>query len=177
MSTVLLAFVGLAASIARMAQYIEVEQGGLEYLLNSDQQRNSTSDRLNTTSFFYTMLEAGIALIAVNLPSLRIISISTKPGEVVRTTQSYSTNNHDTLTIPKIGKQPSVHFLAVALSGRVCQQSNTLSQAPSIMAIQDWTQASAHFIDNMVYDTDPATNRIVVCHAQSLDGKDTVFTR
>ncbi|KAK9793577.1 putative Integral membrane protein [Seiridium cardinale] len=158
-----------------MARYIEVEQGGLEYLLNSDQQRNSTSDRLNTTSFFYTMLEAGIALIAVNLPSLRIISTSTKPGEVVRT--SYSTNNHDTLTIPKIGKQPSVHFLAVALSGRVYQQSNTLSQVPSIMTIQDWTQASAHFIDNMFYDTDPATNRIVVCHAQSLDGKDTVFTR
>ncbi|KAM0818242.1 putative Integral membrane protein [Seiridium cardinale] len=71
-----------------MARYIEVEQGGLEYLLNSDQQRNSTSDRLNTTSFFYTMLEAGIALIAVNLPSLRIISTSTKPGEVVRTVRN-----------------------------------------------------------------------------------------
>ncbi|KAK9419354.1 hypothetical protein SUNI508_01331 [Seiridium unicorne] len=27
------------------------------------------------------------------------------------------------------------------------------------MTIQDWTQASAPFIENMVYDTDPATNR------------------
>ncbi|KAK6082438.1 hypothetical protein SCUP234_04277 [Seiridium cupressi] len=142
------------------------------------------SDR-NTTSLFYTMLEAGITLVGLKLPSLRIVSIFTKPGEIMRTvrnliefsflrsnssnidasqptttsafqehgkagsfstrpseslhvTQSYLTNNHATLTIPNIGKQASVHFLAVALSRR----------------------ASAPVIENMVYDTNPATNSI-----------------
>ncbi|OTA80301.1 hypothetical protein M434DRAFT_38033 [Hypoxylon sp. CO27-5] len=43
---------------------------------------------LVTESFFYTMLEAGIALIAVNLPSLRVFSVSAKTGEILRSVRS-----------------------------------------------------------------------------------------
>lgn len=39
---------------------------------------------LITESFFYTMLEAGMALIAVNLPSLWFFSISLKTGDILR---------------------------------------------------------------------------------------------
>ncbi|KAI1107301.1 hypothetical protein F4804DRAFT_297454 [Jackrogersella minutella] len=78
----LLAFVGLGASIARMVQYIKVELGGPDYLLYTDQ------ERLVTQSFFYTMLEAGIALIAVNLPSFRVFPVSLMTGEIIRSVRS-----------------------------------------------------------------------------------------
>ncbi|OTA55904.1 hypothetical protein K449DRAFT_468729 [Hypoxylon sp. EC38] len=78
----ILAFVGLGASIARMVQYIKIELGGPNYLLYTDH------ERLVTESFFYTMLEAGIALIAVNLPSLRVFSVSAKTGEILRSVRS-----------------------------------------------------------------------------------------
>ncbi|KAI1397200.1 hypothetical protein F4819DRAFT_499670 [Hypoxylon fuscum] len=42
------------------------------------------SNGLITESFFYTMLEAGMALIAVNLPSLWFFSISLKTGDILR---------------------------------------------------------------------------------------------
>ncbi|KAI4599347.1 hypothetical protein KJ359_001788 [Pestalotiopsis sp. 9143b] len=78
----LLAFVGLGASIARMVQYVQIEQGGTNYLLHTDH------ERLITASFFYTMMESGICLIAVNLPSLRIISFPSTPGEFIRSMRS-----------------------------------------------------------------------------------------
>lgn len=74
----MLALVGLGASIARMVQYIKIELGGPDYLLYTD------NERLITESFFYTMLEAGMALIAVNLPSLWFFSISLKTGDILR---------------------------------------------------------------------------------------------
>ncbi|KAI1654870.1 hypothetical protein F4813DRAFT_368741, partial [Daldinia decipiens] len=79
----LLAFVGLGASIARMVQYIKIELGGPNYLLYTDH------ERLVTQSFFYTMLEAGIALIAVNLPSLRVFSASVEVGGLMRSVRSF----------------------------------------------------------------------------------------
>ncbi|KAI1813598.1 hypothetical protein GGS20DRAFT_552832 [Poronia punctata] len=78
----LVALVGLGGSTARMVQYIKVELGGPDYLLNTDH------ERLITQSFFYTMLESGVALIAVNLPSLRVFHISVKTGELVRSVRS-----------------------------------------------------------------------------------------
>jgi hypothetical protein len=44
---------------------------------------------LVTESCFYTMLEAGMALIAVNLPSLRVFSFSLLPGEILRSMRSF----------------------------------------------------------------------------------------
>ncbi|KAI0116824.1 hypothetical protein F4814DRAFT_414078 [Daldinia grandis] len=79
----LLAFVGLGASIARMVQYIKIELGGPDYLLYTDH------ERLITQSFFYTMMEAGIALIAVNLPSLRVFSTSFEAGGLIRSVRSF----------------------------------------------------------------------------------------
>ncbi|KAI0006530.1 hypothetical protein F4779DRAFT_596223 [Xylariaceae sp. FL0662B] len=78
----LLALVGLGASIARMVQYIKIELGGPDYLLHTDYQR------LITQSFFFTMFEAGMALIAVNLPSLRVFSVSLKPAELINSMRS-----------------------------------------------------------------------------------------
>ncbi|KAI1124914.1 hypothetical protein F5Y10DRAFT_284705 [Nemania abortiva] len=78
----LFALVGLAASIVRMVQYIKIELGGPDYLLYTDH------ERLVTEAFFYTMLEAGIALIAVNLPSLRVFSASLHTGEILRSVRS-----------------------------------------------------------------------------------------
>ncbi|KAK0618066.1 hypothetical protein B0T17DRAFT_601028 [Bombardia bombarda] len=54
---------------------------GLDYLYTDP-------ERLVTQSFFYTMLESGIALIAVNLPSLRVFPISLKTREILRSVRS-----------------------------------------------------------------------------------------
>ncbi|KAI1260708.1 hypothetical protein F5Y18DRAFT_404296 [Xylariaceae sp. FL1019] len=78
----LLALVGLGASIARMVQYIKIELGGPSFLLYTDH------ERLVTASFFYTVLEAGVALIAVNLPSLRMFSFSLSALGVLRSVRS-----------------------------------------------------------------------------------------
>ncbi|MCJ1289394.1 hypothetical protein MMC34_000926 [Xylographa carneopallida] len=59
----LLAFVGLGASIARLVLIITVQNGGASYLL-SDQ------ERVGTLTSNLSMLEAGMSLVAVNLPSL-----------------------------------------------------------------------------------------------------------
>ncbi|KAI1494127.1 hypothetical protein F5X96DRAFT_684848 [Biscogniauxia mediterranea] len=74
----LLALVGLGASIARMVQYIKIELGGPDYLLYTDH------ERLITQSFFYTMFEGGMALIAVNLPSLWVFTISLRTEGIMR---------------------------------------------------------------------------------------------
>ncbi|KAI1474196.1 hypothetical protein F4774DRAFT_415060 [Daldinia eschscholtzii] len=83
MGVFLLAFIGLGASIARMVQYIKIERGGPNYLLNTDH------ERLITQSFFYTMLEAGIALVAVNIPSLRAFTASFEAGGLMRSVRSF----------------------------------------------------------------------------------------
>ncbi|KAK6948691.1 hypothetical protein Daesc_010461 [Daldinia eschscholtzii] len=83
MSVFLLAFIGLGASIARMVQYIKIERGGPNYLLNTDH------ERLITQSFFYTMLEAGIALVAVNIPSLRAFTASFEAEGLMRSVRSF----------------------------------------------------------------------------------------
>ncbi|KAI1292914.1 hypothetical protein F5Y03DRAFT_388129 [Xylaria venustula] len=82
-SVFLLALVGLAASIARMVQYIKIELGGPDYLLNTDH------ERLVTSSFFFTILESGVALIAVNLPSLRIFATSLATVEILHSMRSF----------------------------------------------------------------------------------------
>lgn len=43
---------------------------------------------LVTESFFYTMLEAGMALIAVNMPSWKVFSISLMTGSILRSVRS-----------------------------------------------------------------------------------------
>ncbi|OTB14037.1 hypothetical protein K445DRAFT_24178 [Daldinia sp. EC12] len=83
MGVFLLAFIGLGASIARTVQYIKIERGGPNYLLNTDH------ERLITQSFFYTMLEAGIALVAVNIPSLRAFTASFEAGGLMRSVRSF----------------------------------------------------------------------------------------
>lgn len=58
----LLALVGLAACIARLAVIMEIEHGGFKAF---------TEPRLiNTKSIYLSVLEAGLSLIAVNFPSL-----------------------------------------------------------------------------------------------------------
>ncbi|KAI3318415.1 hypothetical protein HD806DRAFT_512197 [Xylariaceae sp. AK1471] len=79
---VLLALVGLAASIARAIQYIRIELGGPDYLLNNDH------ERLVTASFFFTMLESGVALIAVNLPSMKVFFTSLSTVGILRSVRS-----------------------------------------------------------------------------------------
>lgn len=41
-----------------------------------------------TSAFFFTMLETGISLVAVNLPSLWLLFTSVTPEKVIRTTRS-----------------------------------------------------------------------------------------
>ncbi|KAF2149148.1 hypothetical protein K461DRAFT_324553 [Myriangium duriaei CBS 260.36] len=89
----LLAFVGIAASIARVVIYFEVTNGGAGYAVTHD---------LGLTFIqksYFTMLEAGISLLAVNLPSLWLLMTTTIPQKVVgslRSVRSRSTmrSNH-----------------------------------------------------------------------------------
>ncbi|KAI5863695.1 hypothetical protein GGS23DRAFT_510789 [Durotheca rogersii] len=128
----LLALVGLGASIARMVQYIKVELGGPDYLLYTDR------ERLITQSFFYTMLEPGIALIAVNLPSLRVFSISLKAGEVIRSARSllelYFLRDSSTDIVQNASEAPttsgsSEYGKAGSFSSRPDERSNVLHKA------------------------------------------------
>ncbi len=41
-----------------------------------------------TKAYFYTVVESGMALIAVNLPSLHVLSFSLKTGEILRSVRS-----------------------------------------------------------------------------------------
>ncbi|KAI0909853.1 hypothetical protein F4823DRAFT_592806 [Ustulina deusta] len=81
-SIFLLTFVGLAASIARIVQYVKIELGGPDFYLYADNQR------LTTQAIFYTTLECGIALVAINLPTLRVFSAQQKIGEMMRSMRS-----------------------------------------------------------------------------------------
>lgn len=77
----MLAFVGLGACIARMVQYIEVETGGDPALFTD-------LERTDTKSFFYAMLEAGISVVAVNLPSTYFFLTSLIPEKIIRSVRS-----------------------------------------------------------------------------------------
>ncbi|KAI0473566.1 hypothetical protein GGR56DRAFT_648003 [Xylariaceae sp. FL0804] len=79
----LIALIGLGASAARMAQYIKIELGGPAYLFHTDE------DRLLTQAAYYLMLEAGAALIAVNLPPLKLSTISYEAGKMFRKARSF----------------------------------------------------------------------------------------
>ncbi|KAI0158121.1 hypothetical protein GGR57DRAFT_510342 [Xylariaceae sp. FL1272] len=81
-SIFLLTFVGLGASIARIVQYVKIELGGPDFYLYADNQR------LTTKAIFYTTLECGIALVAINLPTLRVFSVPQKAGEIIRSVRS-----------------------------------------------------------------------------------------
>lgn len=69
----LLAFVGLGASIARIAIYVQVEKGGLAYSMHHDLGRDQTRVA------YLTMLEVGTSLVAVNLPSLWMLCANIVP--------------------------------------------------------------------------------------------------
>lgn len=90
-----------------MVQYVKVELGGPEYLLHTDYQREFITDHsfefnsVNianpcplpivgsiTQSIFYVTLEAGMGIIAINLPSLRVFSISFKPADMITSVRS-----------------------------------------------------------------------------------------
>ncbi|GAW21901.1 hypothetical protein ANO14919_114270 [Xylariales sp. No.14919] len=77
-----LTFVGLGASIARIVQYVKIEQGGPDFYLYADNQR------LTTQATFYTTLECGIALVSINLPTLRVFSAHQNIGGMIRSMRS-----------------------------------------------------------------------------------------
>lgn len=78
----LLTFIGVFASGARMVQYIESEREGPSYFINHDE------ERVLTLVFFYSVLELGVSLISVNLPSLWFFVHSISPGMVLRSISS-----------------------------------------------------------------------------------------
>lgn len=73
-----LTFIGVFASGARMYQYIQTERGGPDYFIKHDE------ERAITIIFFYTMLEIGVSLIAVNLPSLWFLVSSINSDKILR---------------------------------------------------------------------------------------------
>ncbi|KUI54531.1 hypothetical protein VP1G_01899 [Cytospora mali] len=73
-----LTFIGVFASGARMVLYIESERGGPSYFINYDE------ERVLTVIFFYTVLELGVSLISINLPSLWFFVPSISPGMILR---------------------------------------------------------------------------------------------
>ncbi|KAI0886418.1 uncharacterized protein GGS22DRAFT_199702 [Annulohypoxylon maeteangense] len=92
-----LTFIGLFASGARMTQYIQAERGGPDYFINHDE------ERIITIIFFYTMLETGVSLIAVNLPSLWFLVASISPDKIMRSISnklSFSSLPSDTTRTP-----------------------------------------------------------------------------
>jgi len=74
----LLAFVGLGASIARMVEYIQIENGGVGGIFSTDREESLT------IAAYLAMLEVGMSLVAANLPSLWLIFTKTIPESVVR---------------------------------------------------------------------------------------------
>ncbi|MCJ1432699.1 hypothetical protein MMC27_002056 [Xylographa pallens] len=77
----LLAFIGLGASIARMVLVITVENRGASYLFGDQ-------ERVDTLTNYLSMLEAGMSLVAVNLPSLWLLLTTMIPEQVVQSVRS-----------------------------------------------------------------------------------------
>ncbi|MCJ1262144.1 hypothetical protein MMC22_002014 [Lobaria immixta] len=76
----LLAVVGLAACIARLTVFMKINHGGRKAI---------TDPRLvNTKSIYLSVLEAGLSLIAVNLPSLWVLFSKIMPEKVLHNVRS-----------------------------------------------------------------------------------------
>jgi len=74
----LLALVGLGASTARMVTYVEVSTGGAAYYETHD------PEAATTMASYTAMLEMGISLVAVNLPSLWLLFTQVVPEKVTQ---------------------------------------------------------------------------------------------
>ncbi|KAI0484785.1 hypothetical protein GGR56DRAFT_615469 [Xylariaceae sp. FL0804] len=90
----LTALVGLGAACARMVEYITLTSIDRNYFLHHDEERAVTE------AFYFTILEAGISLISVNLPTLWFLFTSVTPDTVVRSIRSM-------LSLPSIGSNRS----------------------------------------------------------------------
>lgn len=75
----LLAFAGLGACITRMVIYIQIIIGTISIL---------DPELLNTEPIYYTTLECGLSLIAVNLPSLWYLFSNTVPDYILQSVRS-----------------------------------------------------------------------------------------
>ncbi|PSR82548.1 hypothetical protein BD289DRAFT_488118 [Coniella lustricola] len=78
----LLGYIGLGASIARMVEYIVVENGGALLYLYGD------TDVDDSKAVFYGILEIGISLVAINLPSCWLLLTQVAPDKVIRSIRS-----------------------------------------------------------------------------------------
>ncbi|KAF2151498.1 hypothetical protein K461DRAFT_174154 [Myriangium duriaei CBS 260.36] len=78
----LLAFAGLGASIARLVTYVDILLKGKAYAKHHD------LGDAQTQAAYYSMLELGISLVAVNLPSLWLLFTSTVPEQALRSIRS-----------------------------------------------------------------------------------------
>ncbi|GAM84880.1 hypothetical protein ANO11243_028820 [Dothideomycetidae sp. 11243] len=74
----LLAFAGLGASIVRTVLYYRIFYGGEAYSLHHD------SGLANTEVAYFSMLEAGLSLVAVNLPTLWYLFTTVVPEKAQR---------------------------------------------------------------------------------------------
>ncbi|OAA50679.1 hypothetical protein NOR_01129 [Metarhizium rileyi] len=90
-----LACLGVAAGIARMVVYIELMSAGPEGFIEIDQERESKHHFKGevvvnvftgalTKSTFYMMMEIGVALVAVNLPSIWLLFAAMSPAVIAR---------------------------------------------------------------------------------------------
>ncbi|CAG8957410.1 hypothetical protein HYFRA_00011391 [Hymenoscyphus fraxineus] len=84
----LLACLGVGFSIARMVTYIDVEKGGPLYFVYHDEEGKVYPTESVTRAFFFTMLETGISLVAVNLPTLWFLSKSVTPEAILQSIRS-----------------------------------------------------------------------------------------
>ncbi|KAM0817959.1 hypothetical protein AB5N19_03766 [Seiridium cardinale] len=82
LSVFLLTFICVFASGARMVTYINAEREGPSYYITHDH------ERVLTLVFFYTMLETGLSLVAVTLPSLWCFVSSIRPDRILRSLSS-----------------------------------------------------------------------------------------
>ncbi|KAI1316747.1 hypothetical protein F5Y16DRAFT_406799 [Xylariaceae sp. FL0255] len=85
----LTALVGLGAAAARMVEYIMLIDG-TEHFNSHDQ------EGAGTQAIYFAMLEAGVSLIAVNLPTLWFLCVSVKPDSLIRSIRSM-------LSLPSLG--------------------------------------------------------------------------
>ncbi|KAI0972044.1 hypothetical protein F4678DRAFT_460874 [Xylaria arbuscula] len=137
-SIFLLTFVGLGASIARIVQYIKIELGGPDFYLYADNQRPTTQ------AVFYTTLECGIALVALNLPALRVVFIQQKIGEIMRSMRSI-------IELPFLRRSQSnisrVHSEPHIALGDIGEQGKARSHSPSESSYDLYPLSSQHLGD------------------------------
>ncbi|KAK5997695.1 hypothetical protein PT974_00050 [Cladobotryum mycophilum] len=78
----LLACIGLGASIGRLVIFIQIETAGPVALLTKDHEKSITK------SLYFIMLEAGMSLVAVNLPSIWLVLTTLAPESILRSVRS-----------------------------------------------------------------------------------------